>query len=568
MTDSPVLVVASPDTTSRTTLERELRVRYGAEYTVLARSTYPAAELLLAELARQQQPVALVVATHGPGDVDGIDFLGHARGLQPTAKRALCVTWGDFASASTVFAAMAAGQADLTLVRPEHVRDEEFHSAVSDALVDWHMAQGTSFEAVRIIGETADAQTQTLRDLFSRNHIPVGFYAADDDADGTAAAALADLGLESPALPVIVLRFTDPPTVLVAPTLVEIADAFGLTRVPDPDRVLDVVVVGAGPAGLAAAVYASSEGLSTLLVEQAAVGGQAGTSSLIRNYPGFSRGVSGNQLAFRSFQQAWTFGTEFLFLRGAVGLSTEDDLRVVTLSDGSTLRARVVVVATGVDYRRLDVSVLEDLVGRGVFYGAAVSQAPATRGHRVAVVGGGNSAGQAALYLSRYAEQVDLLVRAPSLAQSMSEYLVEQLDATPNVVVRYGVEVVDGTTEHGCLSSVSLRHRESGETTVEPYTSLFALIGSVPRTDWMGECVRRDRWGFVLCGPDADDGADAGTLLQGRQRFVLETSTPGIFAAGDVRSGSVKRVATAVGDGAIAVQLAHRYLALARGESP
>ena len=508
--------------------------------------------------------MALVIGTYGGDDTDGIAFLGRARGLQPTAKRAVCVTWGDFASAATVFSAMAAGQADLTLVRPEHVRDEEFHSAVSDALVDWHMAQGTGFEAVRIIGELADAQTQTLRDLFSRNHIPVGFYATDDDASGAAAAALADLGLTDPALPVIVLRFTNPPTVLVAPTLIEIADAFGLTRRPDPERVLDVVVVGAGPAGLAAAVYASSEGLSTLLVEQAAVGGQAGTSSLIRNYPGFSRGVSGNQLAFRSFQQAWTFGTEFLFMRNAVGLATEDDLRVVTLSDGSTVRARCVVVATGVDYRRLDVPVLEDLVGRGVFYGAAVTQAPTTRGHAVAVVGGGNSAGQAALYLSRYADRVSVLVRSHSLAQSMSEYLIEQLDATPNVDVRHRVEVVDGTSEHGCLSSVSLRDIDSGEVTQEPYTSLFVLIGSAPRTEWMGDRVQRDRWGFVLCGHDVDDAAAAPALE--RQRFVLETSTPGVFAAGDVRSGSVKRVATAVGDGAIAVQLAHRYLALARGE--
>jgi thioredoxin reductase (NADPH) len=563
MTDSPVLVVASPDRLTRSTLERELRVRYGAEYTVLARSDYPAAELLLSELARQEQPVALVVATYGGDDVAGLEFLGHARGLQPTAKRAVCVTWGDFASSATVFGAMSAGQADFLLVRPEHERDEEFHSTVSDALVDWHLARGTGFEAVRIIGELADAQTQTLRDLFNRNHIPVGFYATDDDAGGAAAGALADLGLEDPALPVIVLRFTNPPTVLVQPSLIEIADAFGLTRVPDPDRVLDVVVVGAGPAGLAAAVYASSEGLSTLQVEQAAVGGQAGTSSLIRNYPGFSRGVSGNQLAFRSFQQAWTFGTEFLFMRQAVGLATEDDLRVVTLSDGSTVRARCVVVATGVDYRRLDVPVLEEHVGRGVFYGAAVTQAPATRGHAVAVVGGGNSAGQAALYLSRYADRVSVLVRSESLAQSMSEYLIEQLDGTPNVDVRHRVEVVDGTAEHGSLSSVTLRDLDTGELTVEPYTSLFVLIGSVPRTDWMGDCVQRDRWGFVLCGPDVQEPA---TEPEGRHRFVLETSTPGVFAAGDVRSGSVKRVATAVGDGAIAVQLVHRHLAAARGE--
>ena len=334
MSDSPVLVVASPDAASRTALERELRVRYGAEYTVLARNDYASAELLLSELARQQQPVALVIGTYSSDDTDGIAFLGRARGLQPTAKRAVCVTWGDFASAATVFSAMAAGQADLTLVRPEHVRDEEFHSAVSDALVDWHMAQGTGFEAVRIVGELADAQTQTLRDLFSRNHIPVGFYATDDDATGAAAAALADLGLTDPALPVIVLRFTNPPTVLVAPTLIEIADAFGLTRQPDPERVFDVAVIGAGPAGLAAAVYASSEGLSTLLVEQLAMGGQAGTSSLIRNYLGFSRGISGGRLAPTRTSRPGRSAPSSCSAN-AVGLATDADLRVVTLSDGS-----------------------------------------------------------------------------------------------------------------------------------------------------------------------------------------------------------------------------------------
>ncbi len=352
---------------------------------------------------------------------------------------------------------------------------------------------------------------------------------------------------------------------LVAPTLIEIADAFGLTRRPDPERVLDVVVVGAGPAGLAAAVYASSEGLSTLLVEQAAVGGQAGTSSLIRNYPGFSRGVSGNQLAFRSFQQAWTFGTEFLFMRNAVGLATEDDLRVVTLSDGSTVRARCVVVATGVDYRRLDVPVLEDLVGRGVFYGAAVTQAPTTRGPRggrrrrrqlgrpgrplpVALRGPRERAGALALVGAEH-------VRVPRSSSSTRRRTSTSGTGSRSSTARPSTAACRRSR---CATSTPARSRQ------EPYTSLFVLIGSVPRTEWMGDCVQRDRWGFVLCGHDVDDAAAAPALE--RQRFVLETSTPGVFAAGDVRSGSVKRVATAVGDGAIAVQLAHRYLALARGE--
>jgi len=308
------------------------------------------------------------------------------------------------------------------------------------------------------------------------------------------------------------------------------------------DRVYDVVVVGAGPSGLAAAVYASSEGLSTLVVEQQAVGGQAGTSSLIRNYPGFSRGVSGAHLAYRSFQQAWMFGTEYSFMRQVEGLGVEGDLRTVTMSDGSVARGRSVVVATGVDYRRLDVPELEELVGRGVFYGAAVSEAPSMMGEQVCVVGGGNSAGQAALHLARYAKHVTLLVRGPSLAASMSEYLISQLAATRNVTIRYRTAVHTGRAVDGCLAAVTVG--EPGGEAVEEIeaTGLFVLIGSVPRTSWLPDEVERDQSGFV-------------------QTMTLETTLSGVFAIGDVRAGSIKRVATAVGDGATVIALIHGYLA-------
>ncbi len=451
-----------------------------------------------------------------------------------------------------MFAAIGQGHAELVLLRPERRRDEEFHGSIVDALDDWHLAQGIGFEAVRIIGEQRDERTHSLRDSFGRNHIPVGFHQIGTES---ATRLLAGLGLTDPELPVVQLAFTSPPTTLEAPTDLEIADAFGLMAPLTPDRVYDVVVVGAGPSGLAAAVYASSEGLSTLVVEQQAVGGQAGTSSLIRNYPGFSRGVSGAHLAFRSFQQAWAFGTEYSFMRPVDSLGTEGDLRTVSMADGSRVTSRSVVIATGVDYRRLDVPELESMVGRGVYYGAAVSEAPSMVGEDVYVVGGGNSAGQAALHLARYARQVTLLVRGPSLAASMSDYLIAQLEATRNVALRYSTAVLGGRSENGCLMGLTLGDPAGGETEHVPAAGLFVLIGSVPRTSWLPDEVERDQAGFVRTGREVTASPD------GRMRLSLETSISGVFAVGDVRAGSIKRVATAVGDGATVIATLHGYLA-------
>jgi thioredoxin reductase (NADPH) len=550
---TPVLVVASSDAESRMVLERELRARYGVEYTVVARASYDAAERLLDDLARQEQPVALVIACYNAVDRDGIEFLGHVPRYSRTTKRAIAVNWGNFAAAGEVFRAIAVGKAEMMLIRPERARDEEFHAAINDALVDWQVGQGVAFEAVRLIGHRYDERSVTLRDQFSRNSIPVGFY--DVDAP-SGQAALEDLGLTSPELPVLVFRFTSPPAVLANPTDFEIVDVFGLGEPLDPDTVYDVIIIGGGPSGLAAAVYAASEGLHTVIVEQAAVGGQAGTSSMIRNYPGFSRGISGAQLAFRSFQQAWTFGAEFLWLREAVGLEAAGDQRLVSLSDGETVRARSVIIATGVTYRRLGVPELESLVGRGVYYGAVVSESRAMEGREVAVVGGGNSAGQAAIHLAKYATHVTILVRSASLAVSMSDYLIRQMQSTPNITIRHRAEVVGGLEEDGMLSGILVRDLNAGTEAHEPVRGLFVLIGSVPNTDWLEDALERDEGGYLRCGPDVDRH-DRGV----RAPALLETSMPGVFAVGDVRSGSVKRVATAVGDGAIAVQLLHRYLA-------
>jgi thioredoxin reductase (NADPH) len=334
-----------------------------------------------------------------------------------------------------------------------------------------------------------------------------------------------------------------------------------MTPIP-PGEVFDVAVVGAGPAGLAAAVGASSEGLRTVVVEHEAVGGQAGTSSMIRNYPGFSQGISGATLAQEIRRQAWTFGTTYLYMRQAESLSADDGHYRLRLSDGSVLTSRTVIIATGATYRRLGIPSLEELQGRGVFYGAATSEAPAMRGRNVFVAGGGNSAGQTALHLAKWARKVTVLVRAGSLADSMSDYLIRQIGAAPNVNVCYHVQVVDGTgtgTGTGHLESLVLADTGSGTRRSVPADALFVLIGSQPRTQWLGESIARDRWGFILTGPDLPAGTGH-DWPSGRLPLPLETSQPGVFAAGDVRQGSVNRVASAVGEGAVTIPQVHHYL--------
>jgi thioredoxin reductase (NADPH) len=366
------------------------------------------------------------------------------------------------------------------------------------------------------------------------------------------------LGLVSPDLPVVVLRFAAQRSVLANPSDLEIAEAFGLLTPISADDVCDVAVVGAGPAGLAVAVYASSEGMRTVVVEAGPVGGQAATSSMIRNYPGFPQGVSGSTLTSQTFQQAWSFGATFLLLREATSLSGHNGHYRLGLSDGNVLSARAVVIATGAAYTELGVPDLEGLHGRGVFYGAAVSEAPAMRGQKVFVVGAGNSAGQAAIHLARWADQVTVLVRGESLAQSMSDYLIRMIGAVPNVDVTYGVQVAGGAGTDR-LESLVLEDRASGQRRDVPADGLFVLIGSQPRTEWLGETLMRDPEGFILTGPDVLEEVATGWPLL-RPPSLHEASLPGVFAAGDVRRGSVKRVGSAVGEGAVTIPQVHAFL--------
>jgi thioredoxin reductase (NADPH) len=435
--------------------------------------------------------------------------------------------------------------------RPVWSPDEQFHRTITEWLEDWWREQGGRFEAVTVIGDEPSARIHEIRDLLTRNNVPFGFYRSDS-AQGRQ--ALARLGIDQPAGPVVAL-FNG--IVLVDPGNLEVAEALRRTDVRPPGQGYDVVIVGAGPAGLAAAVSAASEGLATALLELEAFGGQAGTSSRIRNYLGFPRGISGTELALRASEQAWGFGTHFIYGKPATSLAVDEGVHVAGLRDGSQIRSRAVIIATGVSYRRLGIAELESLAGAGVFYGASTIEAQALAGKPVFVVGGGNSAGQAALHLARYAEQVTLLVRSASLAASMSDYLTREIGSAANVHVRYRSEVAGGGG-NGRLEHLLIRDRDSGRTESLPAAGLFILIGAQPFTGWLPGAIARDQWGFILTGPDAGPHWPLP-----RAPFPFETTTPGVFAVGDVRHGSVKRVASAVGEGSIAIRLVHDYLALA-----
>jgi thioredoxin reductase (NADPH) len=548
----PVLFVVDDDDTSLQELTRELESRYGSHYQVVFSSSADVALCRLAELKAAGTDVPLVLADQRLSGMGGTQLLARVRQFFPTARRGLLIFWRDMSQAAPFLTAATLGQLDFYLVKPTSSPDERFHRVITESLEEWWREQaGRSGSAmVTVIGDDPSARVHELRDVLARSSVPFDFY-PNNSLEGLA--ALRRLGVSGHGGPVLWL---DTGVLLVDPTNSEIAEALGLDVRPN-GQVYDVVIVGAGPAGLAAAVYGASEGLVTALLEQEAVGGQAGTSSSLRNYLGFPSGISGAELAQRAYEQAWVFGTHLVYGNPATSLAMDRDLLVVGLEDGSEARARSVVIASGVSYRRLQVPELERLAGAGVFYGAGTIETQAIAGKPAFVVGGGNSAGQAALHLSKYAERVTILIRSRTLAASMSDYLIRQIDAAPNVDVRYRCEVAGGDGR-GHLEQLLLRNRDSGETELVPAAGLFVLIGAQPFTDWLPESIKRDPWGFILTG--SDTGQD--WPLE-RTPFLLETTTPGVFAAGDVRYGSMKRVASAVGDGSAAIRLVHDYLALA-----
>ena len=543
----PTVLTVDNDPESLARIRRELSKRYGEDYHIECVPSIAEAGTLLDSLAATDSPLAVVLVDNAPG---AERILSHTKALYPRSRRALLLAPSDPDGLAGVPAAMSHGLAELIVIKPFRDRDEQFHRAVTDALYEWGRSQPPGMVTVRVIGERWSARSQQIRDRLDRNGVAYAFHPADSPGG---VELLADLGLSADRLPVFVLFDGQ---VLVQPDDAAVADRMARSAVLD-QREFDVTIVGGGPAGLAAAVYAASEGLSTLVVEREAVGGQAGTTSLIRNYLGFPHGIAGSELAVRAAQQAWLFGAKFHWMRDAVRLESLPEGQRLHLSDGNTIQSRAVIITTGVSWRRLDVPNLEAMVGAGVCYGAAVAEAAAMEGQDVHVVGGGNSAGQAALHLARYAASVTVLIRDASLAASMSEYLADQLAAAANVQLRFNTTVIavkgDERLEH-----IVLEDSVTGTSTTERSAGMFVLIGGEPRTDWLPAEIIRDSSGYIVTGPSltAASAAEAG-----RSPLLLESSVPGIFAAGDVRHGSVKRVASAVGEGAIAIHTCHQYLA-------
>ncbi|WP_460354662.1 FAD-dependent oxidoreductase [Actinoallomurus acanthiterrae] len=546
----PILMTVDDDPSVSRAVARDLRRRYGTDYRVVRADSGADALDALREIKLRGDAVAAILADYRMPNMNGIAFLEQAMDLFPHARRALLTAYADTDAA---IQAINVVDVDHYLLKPWDPPEEKLYPVV-DALVEtWHAVGDRPVEETKLIGHRWSRPSYEVRQFLARNSVPYRWYSVDEPE---ASRLLDAAGATQEEIPVVI---TPDGKALRAPTGPEIAAAVGLSTEPAAEF-YDLVVIGGGPAGLGAALYGASEGLRTVLVEKKATGGQAGQSSRIENYLGFPDGVSGAQLTGRARRQALKFGAEVLTARDVVGLTVRGSARVITFGDGSEIATHAVVLATGVSYRALQAEGIERLTGRGVYYGSASTEAQSCSGEDVYIVGGANSAGQAAVFFSRYARTVNLLVRGPALERSMSYYLIEQLRAIENVRVRVctTVEAVEGE-EH--LERVTLRDASTGATETLPTNHLFVFIGAAPRTEWLGDSIFRDSHGFVCTGPDLlrEGHRPQGWTLD-RDPLYLESSVPGVFVAGDVRSQSVKRVASAVGEGAMAVALVHRYL--------
>ena len=544
----PAILAVDDDVTVVAAVVRDLRRRYGEDYRVLRATSGAEALEILADQVLKDRPVAAVVSDQRMPGMTGIEVLKEVRQQSPDSKLLLLTAYADTDVAIRAINDIAL---DYYLMKPWDPPEERLYPVLDDLLRDWAHGHPDRGSEVRVVGHRWSERTVEVKTFLTHNHVPYRWLEVDQSDEAARLLEVAGAGPDD--LPLVALPDGD---ALRSPTTVELADALGLrTRAEKP--LYDLCIVGGGPAGLAAAVYAASEGLATVVVERDAPGGQAGQSASIENYLGFPKGLSGADLTHRAVAQASRFGAEMVLARDVVGFETRGPVRAVLLDGSADIEARAVLVASGVSYRRLEAPGLEALVGRGIHYGASASEAAQTVGEDVYVVGAANSAGQAALNFARYARRVVLVVRGASLEASMSQYLVERILTTPNVEVRLRTEV-GGARGDGHLEAITLVDRDTGAQEEVATSWVFVFIGAAPHTDWLGDTVARDAHGFVLTGPDLP--ADVPWPLD-RGPFALETSVPGVFAAGDVRRDSMKRVASAVGEGAMSVYLVHRYLA-------
>ncbi len=557
------MTTPAPDSTPRTAIltvdddpgvsravARDLRQRYGSQHRIVRAESGAAALEALKELRLRGDEVAIILADYRMPQMNGIEFLEEAMQTYPAARRVLLTAYAD---TNAAIEAINVVNLDYYLLKPWDPPEEKLYPVIDAQLEAWRAADYQPVHITKVVGHRWDARSSEVREFLARNQVGYSWFAADEP-DGERLLAAADA--DGRTLPVVI---TPDGETMIAPSDGELAGKVGLSTTPAKDF-YDLVVIGGGPAGLGAAVYGASEGLRTVLVERTATGGQAGQSSRIENYLGFPDGVSGAQLTARARMQANKFGAEVLTTREVVGLEVNGSARGVRFADGGTLAAHTIILATGVSYRQLTAPGLGEMTGRGVYYGSALTEASACIGQDVYIVGGANSAGQAAVYLSKHAKSVTLLVRGPSLERSMSYYLIQQIAGIPEITVRTCTEVT-GAHGDGHLENLTLRSTATGDTETVDAQLLFVFIGAAPLTDWLDGVVMRDDRGFVVAGPDLAPGGQRppGWELD-RHPYHLETSVPGVFVAGDARAESAKRVASAVGEGAMAVMLVHRYL--------
>ena len=541
----PAIVAVDDEPPVLAAVARDLRRGFGERFRVLRSGSGAEALELVRELRARGDQVAMLIADQRMPGMPGTEYLLHARKIVPDAKRVLLTAYADTEAA---IAAINEVALDYYLLKPWDPPEEQLFPVVEDLLTTWESGAALAAGGARVIGHRFSKESHDLRDFLVRNRVPARWL--DVERDSEARELLQVAGVDADRLPVVLL---EDGAVLERPTVLELAERLGVAGTPAQDH-YDLVVVGGGPAGLAAAVYGASEGLKTIMVEREAPGGQAGQSSRIENYLGFPAGLSGSDLARRATDQARRLGAELLTVQEAVGLRVEGSARLVQLSGGEVLSASCVLVASGVSYRQLSTSGFPELTGAGVYYGAAMTEARACADQRIVVIGGANSAGQAAVYFSGYAASVTMLVRGASLEASMSHYLIEQIAALENVAVRTGTSATAAESDDGHLTHVHVTGPDGEETLAAD--ACFVFIGASPRTDWLADVVARDERGFILAGRDAQA---AGWPLE-REPYLLETTVPGVFVAGDVRARSIKRVASAVGEGSMAVSLIHEYL--------